>query len=182
MDTDFKKIKAKFYDIASAVKKDRKTFLVVVICLIVSFLLVISEFKIENKEQIKDESNIQAGNYINKEEIEDFLENVYGAGEVEIMITYDSSKEYIYAKDTNENTRDKNNINNEINYKSEHIIIKEDGNEKGLMIKEIYPEIRGIAVVCDGGNNPVIKEQLVSILSALFGINTNRISVAARCR
>ena len=49
------------------------------------------------------------------------------------------------------------------------------------MIKEIYPEIRGIAVVCDGGNNPVIKEQLVSILSALFGINTNRISVAARC-
>ena len=96
-----------------------------------------------------------------------------------MLIMYDASEEYIYAKDTEEDTKTENENERDINYKSRHIIIKEDGDESGLRIKEIYPEVRGVAVICEGGDNPVVKEQIISALKALFDINTNCISVAA---
>ena len=177
-DTEF--FKEKFYEIFNKIKGDKKVFLTVVCSAVLMFVLCVSE--LNNKEDVNSEvTEVKTYNYfVETKEVEEFLENISGAGNVRIMITYDSSEEYIYAKDTNENSKDKKESDKEINYKSEHIIIKEDGNEKGLMIKEIYPEIRGIAVLCDGGDNPLIKERIVSLLSALFGINTNRISVVAK--
>lgn len=163
-------------------KKDKKTMILIFLSVFMIFILFISE--LDKGDDFSEElSAAEEYNYfVNKEETKAFLENIVGAGNVEIMFTYESSTEYIYAKDTNENSKDKSDNDKEINYKSEHIIIKEDGNEKGLMIKEIYPDIRGIAVICDGGNDPIIKEQIVSSLSALFGISTNRISVVATSR
>ena len=177
---DKEKLNLQIGKILSDRKADKKALLAFAVCMIVIIFVVLSEFSDVRNEKITYDKDINYINGINNDELEKFLENVDGAGNVEIMITYDSSEEYIYAKDTNENTRDKKESDNEINYKTEHIIIKEDGNEKGLTIKEIYPEIRGIAVICDGGNNPIIKECIVSMLSALFGINTNKISVAAK--
>ena len=179
MNFDIENLKTLLKNITDALKKDKKITGLLIISLAAIFVLTLSEAK--NKVEFTvNENSFSEYNLINNDDLEAFLENISGAGRVEIMVTYDSSKEYIYAKDTDENAMDKNDSGREINFKSEHIIIKEDGNEKGLMIKEIYPEIRGIAVICDGGNNPVIREQMVNILSALFGINTNRISVAAK--
>ena len=64
----------------------------------------------------------------------------------------------------------------------EYKIIDGNNNEEGLPLKVILPEIKGIAIVCTGGENPVVKEQIISSLSALFNISSNRISVAVMAK
>ena len=40
------------------------------------------------------------------------------------------------------------------------------------------PTVRGVAVVCTGGDRPRVRQTLTMLLSAALGIPTNRISVA----
>ena len=42
------------------------------------------------------------------------------------------------------------------------------------------PEVRGVAVVCTGGNLPRIREAVTQLLSAAMGIPSNRIRVAGK--
>lgn len=107
-----------------------------------------------------------------------FLEKIEGAGRVEVMITFDTGTQKVYAYNSNEK-KDDGDSGSEINTKSEHIIVKTDDGENGLEVMEIYPKIRGVAVICDGGNDSLVKSRIVSAVSALFDINTTRISVTA---
>ena len=45
-----------------------------------------------------------------------------------------------------------------------------------------YPAVRGIAVVCTGGDSPVLRETVTRLISAALGIPTNRIRVEGRSR
>ena len=94
------------------------------------------------------------------------------------MITFDASDENVYAKDTDEEFENNESSPIEQRMKSEYIIIKGSDGEEGLKIKNVYPTVRGVAVVCDGANDPNVKGQIVSVVSALFDINSTRISVA----
>jgi len=40
--------------------------------------------------------------------------------------------------------------------------------------------ISGIAVICDGGNNSKVKSSIIEVLTRLFGLSGNRISVNAK--
>lgn len=164
----------------SDMKKDKKMSVAVIISAVIIAAIIMSEFSFSGSENKNSSADINKNYYLTDEkDVEAFLENIHGVGKVSVLIMYDTSEEYIYAKDTEEDTKSEKDKGREINYKSQHIIIKEDGDEKGLRIKEIYPEIRGVAVICEGGDNPIVKEQIMSILTALFDINTNSISVAA---
>ncbi|MGN1419147.1 MAG: hypothetical protein ACI4W6_07445 [Acutalibacteraceae bacterium] len=112
-------------------------------------------------------------------ELESFLENIDGTGKVKVMITFETDTETVYAKDTEENSSSQGE-NEERKYKSEHIIIKNDSGESGLEVKQIYPKVRGVAVICENADNPVIREQIVSAVCALFDINSTQISVASK--
>lgn len=39
------------------------------------------------------------------------------------------------------------------------------------------PKIRGVIVVCEGGNNVIVREKVISAVSGVFGINSTHISV-----
>ena len=41
-----------------------------------------------------------------------------------------------------------------------------------------YPAVRGVAVVCTGGERPHVRQTVTMLLSAALGIPSNRISVA----
>ena len=61
-----------------------------------------------------------------------------------------------------------------------YIIVDTSQGESGLAIKIIYPKIRGVAVVCSGGDDPIVNSRIKSLVSALFDIGSNRISIARR--
>ena len=106
-------------------------------------------------------------NYIDQleEKITQLLESIDGVTSVNVMLTLESGSEYIYAQDRNGEVRD-------------YVIISEaDKSESPILVKEVNPQIRGIAVVCRGGNNSAVQSQIINLLSTLFNLPSNRIFV-----
>ncbi len=95
--------------------------------------------------------------------VKEHIDRIDGVSNVSVMLTIDSSNEKIYA--SNGQGKD-------------YVIIKDSsGNEKPIMLQEINASIRGIAVVCDFGGSDLKRQQIIEMLSALFNIGTNKISV-----
>lgn len=121
----------------------------------------------------KDKKETASGDYETKEQavkdaeerLGEIISLIDGAGKTEIFLTVDSSEENIYAKD----------INGE---KSEYVVIKTNSNESGMLIKAVYPKIRGVAVVCEGGDNPRVKVDITNAVCSSMGISSTRISIA----
>ena len=49
--------------------------------------------------------------------------------------------------------------------------------EENRLLTERPPQIGGIGVVCSGGDDPVTVQTLISLLSAAFGVSSNRIYI-----
>lgn len=161
---------------------NKKLIIILTIGFVGIILIAMSSFESEQSENQRpnaENKNFSQYQQELQKELGDFLENINGAGEVNVMITFDTGSEKVYAYDTEENSNVQDG-NEERKYKNEHIIVKNDSGEDGLEIKEIYPKVRGVAVICDNADNSIIKEQIVSAVCALFDINSTQISVASK--
>lgn len=95
--------------------------------------------------------------------IENFLSQIKGLSNVTVILTVESSGETVYA------TEGEN---------SDYVIIKDsDGSESAIPLTEITAKIRGIAVVCDYGENDKLKMTVIELLASLFDVGSNRISI-----
>lgn len=99
------------------------------------------------------------------------IESIEGAGRTRISITLESGEETIYASD--ERTEGENRAN-----EKKHVLMNAQNGQQPLIEKVWEPEIRGIAVVCQGANNLAVKSQIIETVSVLTGVSTNRISIA----
>lgn len=165
--------KEKFGSLLNKLKEDKKTALIIFAAVLGMLLILLSGTTDENSaEKVKDEEKIEIEQC--EEKLQKLLSSVEGAGRVKVMITYETSDENVFAYNKDESYRE-----NEQKFSSDYILVKNDGNETGLKLKTVYPEVKGVAVVCDGANNPVTKEQIISVISALFDISTKNISVVS---
>lgn len=151
-------------------KKDKKLFSVLIIGILGLMLILVSQVGGSEKAvgTNKNEDIILSESELSKE-LEGIIQTIDGAGKSKVMVTYEGSYETVYAADMSEDESQK---------EKQYIIIDSEQGEGGLRLKVIYPKIKGVAVVCQGGANPVIKEQIISTVSALFDISSNKISVA----
>lgn len=116
--------------------------------------------------------------------LEDILSRIEGVGNVKVMITLKATSEKIVLKEvaydkSNEHTGTEANIIRE-NYKEEESVVFQedsDGNTVPYVIKENVPEIEGIAVVAEGGNNTNNILKITNVVQALFGVSPHKISV-----
>lgn len=156
-------------------KNDKKSLIIIFIG-IVGMLLIMFSGDDDNKagQNNNSDSHIILSETQLADEVERFIENITGAGKTRVILTFESYEETVYAKDKDE----KYSNNSETDINSEYVIIDNGDSEAGLKIKVISPKIRGVAVICQGGNEPTVKAQIISALSALFDISTNKISVA----
>ena len=146
------------------------------LCMIAVLLTSVGSSQKDNKKT-EDCSDVNHTQQLS-EELTELISRIKGAGRVKVMITYDTSDENVYAKDTDEEYESGKTDSSGQRIKSEYIIIKGGDSEEGLKIKNILPTVRGVAVVCDGAGDPTIKAQIIGTVSALFDINSTRISVA----
>lgn len=162
-------------------KNDKKAMVILAIGLTGMLLILFSGSSSADKNKPESPSSNEHVIYSECElaqQIEKLIENIDGAGKCKAMVSYSSYEETVYAR--NENQRSGNDGENQ--YVGEYIVLDSGSEENGLAVKILLPEIKGVAIVCQGGNNPVIKEQIISALSALFNISTNRISVAVMAK
>lgn len=155
------------------IMKDKKTLFIVAFAIAGMLLILFSDDSKDIKElSVSETASEFTENY--EEELQKLISKIEGAGRVSVMITYESGEESVFASDKEESFR-----NGEQKIKSDYIIVDGEKGETGLKIKSIYPEIKGVAVVCSGASDPVIKERIVSVVSALFDISTKNISIVS---
>ncbi len=161
--------------ILEKIKRDKRIAAIVSIGLVGIILLTLSELipqksdakqneKTENVTDIRDsyEENIE-------KRLTSIVSSIDGAGRTEVMVTLASGDENVYAVKEKSSDGSK---------EREYIVIDSDKNESGLLLKVIEPEIRGVAIVCEGADSAKIRQEIISSVSAVLGISTNRISIA----
>lgn len=149
--------------------KNKKVLIMAVGCMCGILLILLGSLEGGNKG-IKMDTNVaytsdELDSYTASLEkrISALVGRIEGISDVTALVTVDASKESVYA--TSGSNRD-------------YVIIKDSsGNESALKLSEINATIRGIAVVCDYGGDNALKMQIIELLSSLFGIGSNRISV-----
>ena len=157
------------------IKGDKKTMLILSIGIIGMLLIMFSGTHVESSDKMNtDNSPTILTERELAYDVEKFISNIHGAGKTKVILTFESYEEMVYATDIDE----KIDANGKNDAQIEYVIIDSDDGEDGLKLKILSPKIRGVAVLCAGGDNPVIKEQIITALSALFDISSNNISVA----
>lgn len=111
----------------------------------------------------------------------EMLESVQGAGKVQVMITLESAGETVYARDEQSDTQTTDGTDGvtdrKESYKSEHIIVDAADGKQPLVETCIEPEVKGVAVVCEGGDDITVIKRITDLVSVVLGLSTNRICV-----
>ena len=171
-------------DIAEGLKKlkiGKKNILLVAIAISVLLLLLLSEFAMpDGSENVsKEDTEVYSAQYIEKteKELESLLENISGAGEVEVMITLENCYENVFAKGYTEKTDNKTD-SQKSESEEEYIIIKNgSSNEECLVVKVYEPTVKGVAVIAQGAGSTQVKNAITQTVCALFDISSAKVSV-----
>jgi stage III sporulation protein AG len=117
--------------------------------------------------------------------LEQVLSQIDGAGKVKAMVTLSYGKEIVLSQDqttdesVSKETDSEGGVREVTSSRIEvkNIIITENGKQKPLIVKEIQPKVEGAIIVAEGGGKAVIKEAIVSSVSAALGIDAHKVHV-----
>ena len=161
--------------IAEKLKTDKKLLVIVVLCALGVILLVISElFPEAPKSENNEMKNIEEVSFDTYEKtlesrLKTLLESINGAGKVQVMITVESGDEKVYATETNKS---------DSNEERKYVLIDTEDADDGLLLKISQPEIRGVAVVCQGADSPKVKQEITGAVTSVLGISANRVNIS----
>ncbi len=119
-----------------------------------------------------------------EQHLKELLSQMAGVGECSIFVTFESGVEYVYATEQKGNTdysENKNDSSEQVSQKenSEESVILIDGEngKTGLLLTEIQPQVKGVVVVCEGGENAEVVERIVSAITTALNISSRRVCV-----
>ncbi len=198
----FKKLVEKFKSMTES-KNKKKLIENSVIAIIIGIILIITAgtlFGGGNKKESEQQQQSKGTELVNKpviqedssvqREMETILSKVAGAGKVDVMITYETGKESVPAtnvkrndnstqeKDTSGGTRDIT----QNDFESNVVYEEGQGTKKPVILKEIQPKVKGVVIITDGADNPVVKENLCNAAKVLLDVEIHKIQVLQRTR
>ena len=119
-----------------------------------------------------------------EEKLKKMLEAVQGLGEVEVMVTLESSEEKIVEKDmtaerSNTEEQDAAGGARTVNASNTEYrtIYREDTGGDPFVVKTITLKVEGVLVVAEGAGKGNMAGEITQIIQALFGVEAHRIKV-----
>lgn len=135
-------------------------------------------------EKTPSGENITADEYRAQLEdsIEEIVKSITGSGNVKVVITLESGIKYSYADikegvSADKTESDSKSTSSEL--KQSYITVKSaDGGEQALLVTTEMPEVRGVAIVCEGGDDEQINEKIQNAVTAALNITSKRVYIA----
>ncbi|HEX3038332.1 MAG TPA: stage III sporulation protein AG [Oscillospiraceae bacterium] len=116
----------------------------------------------------------------------DIVNGIDGAGTAKVLVTLEKGTQYVYAtqekkstqttqdQSTSSTTKNQENNNDETTY----ILVKDaNGGQKALAVTEVQPVVKGVVVVCEGGNNPTVQQNVTDAITTALNISSARVCV-----
>ena len=142
--------KLNFKGVSELLSSDKARLVFVFIGLGAILLIFLSSQFSNNNSSEKPTAELSASAYTEAlcAELNSMIESIEGAGETQVLLTLESSYEYVYLDD------DK------------------------TLTKILEPKVRGVAVACVGGDDPVVREKVTSLLTTVLNIKSGNVSVS----
>lgn len=168
---------------ASVFKKPK---LIMILGLVGIMLIFFSSLftKSEKKTETKTEITAEEYKLELEEDVKKIVRQITGSKNVSVVITLESGIRYDYA-DTKEETlverQEKENKSLDSELKEGYIIVESaDGGEEALLITAQMPKVRGVAIVCDGGDSEIIFNKIQNAVTAALDITSKRVYICGR--
>ena len=107
------------------------------------------------------------------------LAHIQGVGRVTVMVTLENGPEQLYAQNERQRLSSSQTGESAEEDYSYLLVRTADGAQSGLLVKVIQPQIRGVAVICDGGGSAAIRQEITDVVTAVLDISTLRVCVSA---
>lgn len=139
-------------------------------------IILFTDFSDDKTKKRSDEESGKIG-FASAELYEDETESrlkaiiteIEGVGKAEVLLTINSTEEYVYAET----------VKNGASQTENGYVIIDKGSEKEALLKKINnPSISGVVIVCEGGDDPKVCERLYKAVSTALNIPTSKIYVA----
>ena len=155
----------------------------------VVLIFLSSFFKTGDAKKIKAvSSNSSTQEYVTQLEnsLKDMVSSIKGAGNTRVLVTLENSEETVYATEEKKNkeaTEDK--TDGQLSKKREsddcekrYITIRDaNGTEQALAVTQIQPTVKGVVVVCDGGDIPEVQQKISEAIKTALNITAKRVYV-----
>lgn len=112
------------------------------------------------------------------------LESVQGVGEVEVMITLESSEERIVEKDMTaerSQTEEQDSAGGTRTVSSSNTgyqtVYQEGSQGSPFVVKTITPKVEGVLVVAEGAGKGNMTGEITQVVQALFGVEAHKVKV-----
>lgn len=112
------------------------------------------------------------------------LQDMEGVGSCSVYVTLENGVEYVYAKEQQENadrSEDRDESSEQVKESADTqesvILIDGDNGETGLLLTEIQPQVKGVVVVCSGGNDEAVIERVTAVVTTALNISARRVCV-----
>lgn len=116
--------------------------------------------------------------------LSDLLGEMDGVGTCRVYVTLESGVEYVYATAQKENAdyvKDSNENGEKVSERedTEQDVILIDGTDgkTGLLLTEIQPTVKGVVVVCDGGDTDDVVQRVTAAVTTALNISARRVCV-----
>lgn len=124
-----------------------------------------------------------------EDKIADALEHVSGVGKTEIVITFSSNGQKIVEKDQQSDSQKTveadsaggtRNAEDRSSERTSVYVQEADGSQTPYISEELLPEIQGVVVIAEGGDNAVVVKNITEAIQALFGLEAHKIKIMKR--
>lgn len=118
--------------------------------------------------------------------LENILRKVSGIGEVEVMITLKASEKQVALKDIPSTQESLNEVDGEGGNRAESSMSREEstvlytdenGNSVPYIIQEVEPEVEGVVVIAEGGDDVNITMDIMEAAEVLFDVPAHKVKV-----
>ena len=151
--------------------------------LLAGLLLLVIAMPVSDKKNQETKEELTKSDTGGKEKYEDYAETaaselekvifrMEGAGKVKVMMTVSSSSEKVGEKDEETAEHEKQRTKNETTVYEETT-----GGQTPYVKKELVPTVEGVVVLCEGGDQPVVVQEITEAVEALFSVESHKIKV-----
>ena len=172
------------------ISKNKFTAVLVIVGFIGIALIFLSDFfhtsSTASQQNVSSSDSMSSYECKIQSRLEDIISRINGVGKVKVMVTVESGVENVYEKDnkiTNDKTQNGGDQSGQTQQnstsESSHVILSnQNGGQDALLTKQVKPDILGVVIVCDGGSNPDVQENVLDAVSTALGISSDKISIS----
>ena len=147
-------------------------FVGVVVC--VFYFSFLTPTKSDTNSDNSTQQTSSAEEYVDmlENKLANVLANISGVKSCDVIITLESGFDYVYATDTETKTTISG--SNETSITTETVILVSN---EPIVVKEIYPTIKGVVVVASGAEDITVKLNILSAVETVLEVDSNNITI-----